>query len=563
MTKQTIHLPFDVQLLPAKILKAGNLECMYEKGNLRYIKSNGTEVVRMIYSAIRNSNWETAPYEISDEVIEENEEGFIIRYTALYNLDDIRYRAAFYIEAKNDVISFSMKGIALSTFQTNRIGICIHNPIKECAGKKVIITQPDGSSYEGVFPKDISPHQPFRQIQQMQWSMADGLEAQLSFEGDVFETEDQRNWTDASYKTYSRPLSLPFPYAINEGETIEQKVTLKVTGNKDVSSKTTSIPPSATETKVPFPKVGYSRPKGSKLLTSTQINLLKKVPFNHYRVELHMDEAGWERELDTALTEAKHLETKLELIVFFSGNNETELQALLPKLQNESNLISSVLALQKNQKGTPQQLLEDVYEAFKNALPHVQIGYGTDGFFAELNRNRPTSSTFDFVSYTINPQVHAADTRSIIENLDAQADTIKTGQSFIKGKAIHVSPVTLKIRSNSAKDVDERLHTNFSAWWTLQTIKNLSGAGSITFYETVGPKGIIKEDASYSAVAEQSSEALLTPLYKMLAAIKAFDPRYLIITDEHQLSFVVEHNAGDRLTFTTEEDAVSNTFGSH
>ena len=36
-------------------------------------------------------------------------------------------------------------------------------------------------------------------------------------EGDTFEMEDQRNWTDASYKTYVRPLALPWPYTLAGG----------------------------------------------------------------------------------------------------------------------------------------------------------------------------------------------------------------------------------------------------------------------------------------------------------------------------------------------------------
>ncbi len=44
--------------------------------------------------------------------------------------------------------------------------------------------------------------------------------------------EDQRNWTDASYKTYSTPLALPFPVEIRAGETVEQTVTLWVTRRK-------------------------------------------------------------------------------------------------------------------------------------------------------------------------------------------------------------------------------------------------------------------------------------------------------------------------------------------
>ena len=36
-------------------------------------------------------------------------------------------------------------------------------------------------------------------------------------EGETFETEDQRNWSDASFKTYGTPLHLPFPVEVEEG----------------------------------------------------------------------------------------------------------------------------------------------------------------------------------------------------------------------------------------------------------------------------------------------------------------------------------------------------------
>ena len=50
-------------------------------------------------------------------------------------------------------------------------------------------------------------------------------------EGDTFEMEDQRNWTDASYKTYVRPLALPWPYTLAKGTQLEQAVRLSVAGN--------------------------------------------------------------------------------------------------------------------------------------------------------------------------------------------------------------------------------------------------------------------------------------------------------------------------------------------
>jgi hypothetical protein len=58
----------------------------------------------------------------------------------------------------------------------------------------------------------------------MKWTTADNLQMELTFEGDIFETEDQRNWTDSSYKTYSTPLSLPFPVSVTKGEKINQRI---------------------------------------------------------------------------------------------------------------------------------------------------------------------------------------------------------------------------------------------------------------------------------------------------------------------------------------------------
>ena len=49
-------------------------------------------------------------------------------------------------------------------------------------------------------------------------------------EGDVFEMEDQRNWSDGSYKTYCRPLDLPYPYPLKAGQEIRQSITIEVIG---------------------------------------------------------------------------------------------------------------------------------------------------------------------------------------------------------------------------------------------------------------------------------------------------------------------------------------------
>ncbi len=49
-------------------------------------------------------------------------------------------------------------------------------------------------------------------------------------EGDAWEMEDHRNWLDASFKTYVRPLALPYPYTLKAGSSVTQTVTLTFSG---------------------------------------------------------------------------------------------------------------------------------------------------------------------------------------------------------------------------------------------------------------------------------------------------------------------------------------------
>jgi hypothetical protein len=40
--------------------------------------------------------------------------------------------------------------------------------------------------------------------------------------------EDQRNWTDASFKSYGTPLELPHPVEISEGTRVKQSVSVRL-----------------------------------------------------------------------------------------------------------------------------------------------------------------------------------------------------------------------------------------------------------------------------------------------------------------------------------------------
>ena len=119
------------------------------------------------------------------------------------------------IEGRGGVLEFTFDGRAKKAFLRNRIGICVLHPIIECAGKPCRVRHSDGAWKEQSFPRFISPHQPFKDIRALSWSPSDRVQANIELEGEVFEMEDQRNWTDASFKTYSTPLELPFPVQVS------------------------------------------------------------------------------------------------------------------------------------------------------------------------------------------------------------------------------------------------------------------------------------------------------------------------------------------------------------
>lgn len=60
------------------ILNAGPVQVRYENGFLRYLTLNGTEVVRMIYCAVRDQDWQTVPLTLTNELVDQQSDTFRI-----------------------------------------------------------------------------------------------------------------------------------------------------------------------------------------------------------------------------------------------------------------------------------------------------------------------------------------------------------------------------------------------------------------------------------------------------------------------------------------------------
>ncbi len=480
-------------------LTAGELSMHYEDGFLRWITAGKNEVLRMVYFAVRDKAWNTVAGKIINEKIERTKKNFIVSYEMLFEKDDIKMQWNAIIKGDpNNRIVFDIKGKALSTLKKNRIGFCILHPIEECQGKNVLIQHRNGNLEENIFPVNISPQQPFKNIEAMQWRLNNDLKVTVNFEGDIFETEDHRNWTDNNYKTYSTPLEIPFPVTINEGDEIHQKIIIKVDGSITKKENKNYVEIVAEENKLPIPTIGVGRASERDENYHEALKVLSTIGFSHYRINLKLSDHDWQQTLEDCFKEAALLNTKLEIALFINFSTIKRILEFINVIKGRKD-IQQIMVLEEGQKYITNSLLNEALTGLRLQLPGILIGAGTDMYFAELNRSQLDASGIDFVSYSINPQVHAFDDSSIMENASVQGATVLSAKQKFN-KPVHISPVTLRMRYNAEATeastnlppLDKRQSENINAAWTLASLKSLieNGASSITYFETIGKRGL-------------------------------------------------------------------------
>lgn len=511
-------------------------QCLYGNGAVRRIMCGSTEILRMVFSAVRDRNWGTLEPQVLSEKIEQDHSGFRVETTIAYTRNEIRFRAFYRVTGSGRELTLEMWGEALSTFLKNRIGFCVLHPIRECAGKTFTITSPGGKRYKSQFPLQIAPHQPAKNIRVLEWNPSGDIQAKVEMEGDIFEMEDQRNWTDASYKTYCTPLDLPFPVEIRKGEKIRQKVTLSFTGGeKAENGQQDFIRVKINKDRVcSLPATGLQATSRKEPLSAAEARLLKRLNLSHLRGEIRLWEAGWPEKWDRLAAEAKALQLPLFLVLYLTAANSGELDTFVKAAGKSRVKVQYLMVLNENH--TSSRETDDMaMPRLKKLFPQVLTGAGVNAYFAELNRMRPSGEGHSFATFTISPQVHATDNLSLLENLESLTFVADSARKIYEGMPLFVSPVTLRQRFNVVStgdepetpqgelppQVDVRQPATFCAGWTAVCLRNLafSGIRLVTFFETAGWRGILQGD--YPPPLPEKFGAAANTLFPAYHALKA------------------------------------------
>ncbi|WP_432561804.1 hypothetical protein [Kineococcus sp. SYSU DK003] len=443
-------------------------------GSLSDLEFCGVPVLRAVRAVLRDRDWRTAPATVA--TVDRAAGG--IRLTGEFldegGEDTVHADWTLQVSATDDALTVDLTATTRTAFARNRFGLVVlHRPDE--AGTALQVTHPDGSTTATRFPVQIAPHQPARDVAALTWSRP-GVDVHVAFDGDVFEMEDQRNWTDASFKTYSTPLDVPFPVHLPAGATVRQRLVVRCATNATPAPVAPEPGPvTLVASGEPLPQWATTAP-----VEGFQGPLL---------VELVLPDPDWETELARARAAGRSLDVRLVT------DDPAQLGPAVQALAGTPLVRLGVHSLTTH-VSTP-----ELWTALRAAAPpDVPLVAGARSHFTELNRTvAQLPADADGVVFASTPQMHDTGRDQVLEALAVQRLTARQAVATAAGRPVHVGPVTLRARFNAVATTpwrpgrdrvarDPRVDAPAFAAWVVASAAEFSVAGvaSVTFGDVGG-----------------------------------------------------------------------------
>lgn len=456
-----------ISMVPPIEIQMGSVSLIIEpeSGQLRYVRVGGEEIIRGIYAAVRDRNWGTVPANLARFTVQERKDGFKCTFAASHQTSEIGFNWIGRIEGSNvngeATIEYEMEGEVSKAFDTCRTGVCVLHP-RTIQGTKAEVEHTSSPCSTGSFPVFVQPDQPFKDIKAITHPLGDGTIARIEFFGEVFEMEDQRNWADPSYKTYCRPQEWGSPYSLKQGQKIQHRIKITLSGTQ-VSTSNVISPMPIQEKSGKIPSLGTFLNRN---LTDNELTWIKALKLGHAMCS------------QTGLEIAKRLDGR----ILYRTSIANIPSAMSP---NDWLCLTPPQSWQK---------LHDVRGAKRAAT--------SDGNFVDLNRCRPTFEEIEAVCYPMNPQIHAFDLKTIFEATWTLPDQVMTCKNF-GAKSVSVGPLTLR-----SGPVDPRSNTIVGALFALSAIAHLSTSpvDHVTLFDFDSLKGSPAELVIRLLAADQNQQ---------------------------------------------------------
>jgi hypothetical protein len=545
-TSKLVYFGTDQPVEAERTFSAGAMALGFSDGLIRQLSWHGIEVVRGIACPIRDADWATLATVLVDESITETPDEFEISQVRLASDGAVRITLLFKGNASG-TFHAAAEMSASREFITNRAGFTLLHPLRGVAGTPVAVTHPHGSTSSCEFPLLISPDQPASDISGLRHSV-DGIDTEITFQGEVFEMEDQRNWSDSSFKTYCRPLSLPRPYRLDAGVIQRQEIHIRLRGTAPSRPAPTSglSPLELKAVAENVPHIAVAIDDGA-IPTRNEQKIARTINPKILQLRVRPENATAVCESARSIIAASPAEIELEIVVPSTEDPEKSLARVAAECKSTSLAVARVLALPESYLRSYQPAgpwpagpkPEDVWALARKSFPEAKIGGGVLTYFTELNRCRPQNSTCDYIAHGSTAITHSADDVSVIESLEGVSDIFKSARAIAQGRDYRLGLVGIGMRSNpygsgvvenSQQDriamaaADPRQRGLFAGAWAIGAMAATEGHKvlSLALSAFVGPFGIVhRREPWVQPIYQKGSADMVYPLFHVVRFLSA------------------------------------------
>ena len=495
---------------------------------VRNVRYKNVQIIDLLYTAIRPWDWSTLDPDEHSEDVKVTGDTCVITIKDLF-AGALDARTEITISTNNKItVNYELRGLA--EYSVNRWGICFCLNSADWMGSTV---HSQGNQYQ--LPAAISPQRVVDGItqglfpagNQMHFVAPDNRSIKVNSTGKVLEAEDQRNWTDNSYKIYSGSLSEPRPYVASAGSAWSQSVTFEI----DLPSKQVADGSKIVVKEIEsLPSIGLQFNTDSLLPTDALNTALFFLDIDHIRVN---EESLTAQKINTVSANGLIVEAAL-----LSSHSGEKLHQDIAHLNKQIPAGSRIL-IQREGREIVEHLDLPPNKSLSSFIP------GTDAYLVDLHRNKYNFG--ESISYSMVPTLHSSDTETIFKTLYTQAESINFAQEFLAPQVL-ISPITFSTRGNpetghsreqrinfASPEMALRVRTIEGAAWTLGSIFALASAGAYsgTWHELFGEYGVIYPD---------SDAVKFSPTFHALSALGAHHAHQITIATSLDNSWVAFEN---------------------
>lgn len=500
-------------IVSGETVNLGPLSFLLLDGAVRRVTWHEREVLRGVSFAVRDTSWGTPVPEDSSERFEATEEEIRVRRRSVYT-EGLEYTLMFRAR-RTGHLTFDARLTAKRRTAINRAGFILLHPLEGVAGCPVEIRHIDGTLERGAWPEHICSEQPYFNIAGIS-HVVYGARIAIEMEGETFEMEDQRNWSDASFKTYCPPLASPRPRYLVPGEVLNQQISVELSGEPRGPAK--AVTRKQIETTAP------------EILLAAEPGWLEGACPPGVRLLARFAEATKWSDRDFAALAAKGPVDAEIVLPQEPVVAEGALARLSARLADAGVAVERIV-------GLPEAYLKrlfpdapmpdglDLAAASKlsaRAFPFARAGAGVLTHFTELNRCQPPTGIGEYITHGNTAILHAADDLSVVETLEGLLHVMSAARTIAGKREYRLGLVAIGMRSNPhgagltpnpdgdkipMTRNDPRQPTSFAAAYAVAaaTLAAQSGAQAICLGAPSGPFGIADDNGVLFPIGHAAS----------------------------------------------------------